>query len=500
MPAKNVSDQTGVTDFKKLYSSHIQENKNLQRRKSFIDDEKVRTFKSLSFEESVFLKKYDKYTRTYSGTRRRQSIDANILRAADSNAQRDHCVSRQSLARDFVQNDFPYSFDTWNKLVDADNDIIECHKGEILSAEDGDVHPISEVYTEKLQQLSESIRSSTNDWEKFKEERQDKSEKASEIEIVSDANSIEEQITDSTNMLRRRNSLTPIDKSLLSKSTENLTEKEETLDLEELSPRSSVKKKFRRHSVTPVLPTPGLQRRRQSVDIGSIKLPSISENAPKAIRRRKSKSNNDLIGLGTEKMKPVSVESQKVPMVPKVKVNDIDADKLPHELSFSPRPTPNAAVFVCGDSGVSERKDVTNHEQDINVSPRKQENKPEGVLPDINVSQTLIQTPTYDYLDTPPLRDRSQSVSTCDSPVGSAGKTRRRTSMGTTTLNLLVENTKGAARLRYIALLATEMEKEEKQRLNIVSPPPKDPMESVKACRYLRMSNSDTLERADTLL
>ena len=493
MPAKNVSEQSGVTDFKKLYSSHIQENKDLQRRKSLIDDEKARSIKSLSLEEAAFLRKYDKYTRAYSG-RRRQSMDAGLLRATDS---RDNSVSRQSLARDFVQNEFPYSFETWHRMVDAEKDIIECHKGEILNASDGEVHSTKEEYTDKLIELSESIKSSTNDWEKIK----DKSDKSSEIEIVSDANSLEEQTAYSEDMHRKRNSLTPIDKSLLSKSTESVTENEEILDLEELSPRSVVKRTFRRHSVTPGLSAPGLQRRRKSVDIGSMKLPSISEKAP-VRTRRKSKSNNDLVYLrtSTENEMHDLKEPKKAPTVPKVKVNDIDAGKDQRDLSFSPRPTPNAAVFVCGDSGVSERKDIISRKDDENTSPRKQENKPEGILPDINASQNLVQTPTYDYLDTPSLRDRSSSLSQ-DSPMGSAGKARRRTSMGTTTLNLLVENTKGAARLRYIALLAREMEREEKERLNIVSPVPEDPMKAVRDCRYLRRSKADELEleRADTL-
>ena len=489
MPAKNVSEQSGVTDFKKLYSSHIQENKDLQRRKSLIDDEKARSIKSLSLEEAAFLRKYDKYTRAYSG-RRRQSMDAGLLRATDS---RDNSVSRQSLARDFVQNDFPYSFETWHRMVDAEKDIIECHKGEILNAADCEVHSTKEEYTGKLIELSESIKSSTNDLEKIK----DKSDKTSEIEIVSDANSLEEQTADSEDMLRKRNSLTPIDKSLLSKSTESLSENEEILDLEELSPRSVVKRTFRRHSVTPGLSASGLQRRRKSVDIGSMKLPSISEKAP-VRTRRKSKSNNDLVYLRTSTEMHDLKEPKKAPTVPKVKVNDADKDQ--RDLSFSPRPTPNAAVFVCGDSGVSERKDIISRKDDEHMSPRKQENKPEGILPDINSSQNLVQTPTYDYLDTPSIRDRSSSLSQ-DSSMGSAGKARRRTSMGTTTLNLLVENTKGAARLRYIALLAKEMEREEKERLNIVSPVPEDPMKAVRDCRYLRMSKADELEleRADTL-
>ena len=511
MPTKNVSDQTGVTDFKKLYSSHVQENKFLQRRKSFIDEEKLRTFKNLTFEESAFLRKYDKYTTRAYSDKHRHSIDASLLRTADSNAQK-NCVSRLSLGRDAVHNDFPYSFETWHKMVDTDSDIIECHKSEILSAYDGDVHLISEGYTNTITQLSEAVKASTKDWQELKNESLSNSEKISEIEIVSDANSIADETIDLSNMLRRRHSLTPIDKSLLSKSTENLAENEKTFDEEKLSPRSVVKNRYRRHSTTPVLPPPGLQRRRQTVDIGSMRLPSIietlkREKTQKEIQSRKSKSDNDLLSLSTQKVTSIPANKQKAHGVTKLKVNDIDADQVPHDLSSSPRPTPNAAVFVCGDSGVSERKDVTDHKRDINQSPEKQDDKAEGFLPDINESQTLIQTPTHDYLDTPPMRGRSLSVSR-DSPALSTDNIRasRRASMGTTALNLLVENTKGAARLRYIALLATEMEREEKQRLNIVSPPssiaptPEELMKSVKDCRYLRVYDPNAFERADTIL
>lgn len=520
MRSKSPTNHTGGTDFKKLYSSHVQENKFLQKQKSSIDEEKVRAYKNLTHEESAFLRKYEKYTRSYSG-KRRQSIDANILRIADTNTHRDFNAVCKSLGRDAINNDFPYSFSSWNRMVNADCNVLEHNKSEILSGPDFDTD---------LKNFENSDKSENGVLTTSHQDLKYAPTEAVNVEIDSEYSSLyAKDDMDGQGMNRRRTSLKPIDKSLLSNNSVNVLENKEKLDLEELSPRSVVKSAYRRHSVTPILPVYKRTERRRSEGVESTKLPSITEtlkhdNSPKKILRRKSKSDNDLI---VQVESGVTINTQKPVSVPRLKLNDTDTDMeklMKHGLKAdSPRPVPNAAVFVRGDTGVSERKDmnkqvtedtnkhVKNHDNIMeNVEIQEpDEGDHEGFLPDITQTQTLVQSPRQDYLKMP-VRDRSVSFCGVSQEASATFSSQRigaarRASMGTTTLNLLVENTKGAARLRYIAMLATEMEREEKQKLNIIrptpgqEPSPNDMMRAVQGCRYLRVSEPDSFENIENL-
>ena len=541
MPVQSPTNPASVTDYKKLYSSHVQENNYLQKQKSFIDDEKLIAYKHRSHEEAAFIRKYEKYCRGFSG-RRRHSVDAgSIFKVAEANKDRDRDKDRavsanKSLGRDTLNNDFPYSFSTWNKIVDASSDILECNKNEILRAPDSHtsvitkdntvtVSEVSEKYTHT--QKSDEGKNNSTHTQKSEEGKNDSVERAeSESDAKPDTsspNNSEEDSMEFPSRNRRKSSLKPIDKSLLS----NDLGEEEIIEL--VSRGNHVKGGYRRHSVTPgFTPSLKLPKRRQSVDIGSMKLPSITEPFRKSsneVRRKMSKSDPDLPsdGYATD-----NFEKSKHLVNPRVILNDSESQLVSLEKNdlspFSPRPIPNAAVFVQGDSGVSERKfqnnletcdgnsqrgdgnSISNDLLDQNLKNQR-DGKTVTFLPDIQKSPTLVQAPVHDYLDTPEMRTRSVSFSSEISNCPSAGKSpvRRRSSMKTATLSLLVEHTTGAARLRYMAKLATEMEKEEKQKLNIITPPvtpdaeTENPFKDVEGCRYLRTSKRNSNEEVDQI-
>lgn len=289
MPVQSPTNPASVTDFKKLYSSHVQENKHLQKQKSFIDDEKLIAYKHRSHEEVAFIRKYEKYCRGFSG-RRRHSVDASsIFKVAEANKDRDRDKDRavsasKSLGRDTLNNNFPYSFSTWNKIVDACSDILECNKNEILRAPDSDtavitidgIGTVSEV-PEKHTHTQKSEEGKSNSTERAESESDGKPG-------TSSSNNSDEESMEFPSRNRRKSSLKPIDKSLLS----NDLGEEEIIEL--VSRGNHVKGGYRRHSVTPgFTPSLKLPKRRQSVDIGSMKLPSITEpfrKSAKEVRRK----------------------------------------------------------------------------------------------------------------------------------------------------------------------------------------------------------------------
>ena len=521
MHSKSFTNPTGATDLKKIFNSHIQENKYLQKQKIFLDEEKLRAFKNLSYEEANFLRKYEKYV-SRSSARRRESIDANLLRQAEANLDRDVSSAQKSFDRDTVNNECPYSLNTWNTLVDVDSNILQSYKNAILRAADGDISEnISENnYPASVCNDKQSHEKTLEDYKDFTEDVSEKDFSSGSCNSVS-VISAEDTNFNNSEMNSKRHSLTPIDKSLLSKLRVSDGENIQVLELD-FQHANLYNNKPRRHSVTPgMTPSVRVQRRRQSVD-GSIKLPRITESLhskqPKEIRRKMSKSDQDV-----STSDPNANTFEKHQIVPSVLVTDYNSENNPsgsktnESFPTSPRLKPNAAIFVREDTGISVRKDninldiqVTNNNQvrDTNDSDINEARKhsTESFLPVISRSNTLLNSPNHDYLDTPPMRDRSVSFSSISS-AKSTGKSpaSRRSSMSTTALSLLVENTKGAARLRYIALLATEMEKEEREKLNLPSsehtpsPDLKDPITAVQNCRYLRVANQDSSENVDSI-
>jgi hypothetical protein len=169
----------------------------------------------------------------------------------------------------------------------------------------------------------------------------------------------------------------------------------------------------------------------------------------------------------------------------------------------TPRPVANATVFVQedprNDKGSIFDTAVKTEEPDAETQkPNDSEQLEEtGFLPKILVTKTdeveNSVTPTsnrkqvtFDDGDVD-MRDRADSDCskiTTDSDSQPRGK-RRRNSLATASLKLLVDSHHGAAKLRYIARLATEMEKEE---LGKHTPEPEpDIYKEIQDCRYLRV-------------
>ena len=89
-------------------------------------------------------------------------------------------------------------------------------------------------------------------------------------------------------------------------------------------------------------------------------------------------------------------------------------------------------------------------------------------------------------------RGRSNSTNTILEKDEHVRKQRRK-SLCAQTLSIMVANSKGAAKLKYLALLSTEMEKAEKKRQNITADPDKT-LEELSNCSYLRVSDKSQLD------
>ena len=477
-------DKTGSTpvDLKKLYSSHVLENTTLQHKKSDLESAKQKKLRELNNSTSAFLRKYDKYASVQTASRQRQrraSVDVGLARALELRYQnsrpstsctsrKDNVVKSKSFARDSINSDCPYSLDSWNVLVDSDTDIIEQFKREILNGCDS---------------TTEAQRSRSAE------------------ELHADEGETMNPLKDSRLLKRRTLKPLTVDTSI--------GHEENALNAEIMEIQNGGKPvaRGRRHSVIGV-------SRNMSLGTG-MKLPSI-ESGLRNTDKKKSSSLEKLSKVSSvEDLRPLKVNKRR---------RNTTTDALMSERSFmslqSPvpevntpdlenveRPVANAAIFIrddsksanstdfnCNGTSLGEQSDIFGM-SDVLKTPRSDDsNMSMNFLPAISTARTTGSTndPPMESVSSKRVQfmDDDKLVNTLEpANVGtkSPQKYRAKHTLTTATLKLLVDSHHGAAKLRYIALLANEMEKEEAAKHTPRNSPEPNPYEQLSNCRYLRV-------------
>ena len=115
---------SSTSDIQELYRTHVHEKRILKGNMRVLEQQTVKTLKNLSAESRQFKDKFSKYIKG----RRRNSIHDLPLRMKSSAGSE----ANRPMSRDLVCNECPYSFETWNNLIDVTRDGIDCYKSEIL--------------------------------------------------------------------------------------------------------------------------------------------------------------------------------------------------------------------------------------------------------------------------------------------------------------------------------------------------------------------------------
>lgn len=414
-----------------------------------------------------------------AGLARTAEVKLNISRPTTSCTNRDNLVKSRSLARDAINSDCPYSFDTWNTLVGSGTDVIEHKKREILY---GDSERILLVRSRSTDEIPSN-------------------------EHIMYAN---DRLLKESRLLPRRK-LKPLNMD----SAENDFD-DDTLDAEimEIQSRRKPYNGGRRHSVATV--------NHRLTDMG-MKLPSIESSVRNSDKKKSSSDEGLSKSVSTEDLGPLKVHSRRRNTtnntassdIPDVQSSDVSGTV---DSSFSglerlkapKRPVANATIFVQGDTGKNE---TLEKEQDTNnnvvkldnelieeikslcdqKSPRSEKTNNSGFLPAITVNSARITLGEGTALNSSKRvkfrEETSEEQTDSDGEVRGTRSGGRlcRNSMTTATLKLLVDSQHGAAKLRYIAMLAHEMEKEEAAKHTPTNSPEPDPYEQLTNCRYLRL-------------
>ena len=115
---------TPLSDFQELFRVHVHENRILQGNVRDLEKQKVKLLKDMGAESRQFKSKYTKYLER---GRRRSFQDIPLTpRYTDSGEV------NVSVSRDMICKNCPYSFKTWNNLVDVKRNGIDAYKSEIL--------------------------------------------------------------------------------------------------------------------------------------------------------------------------------------------------------------------------------------------------------------------------------------------------------------------------------------------------------------------------------
>lgn len=447
------------TDLKKMYSSHVLENMGLHRQKSGLDHAKAKKMRELSHNENIFLRKYSKYA-VPGFNKRRSSIDAGLIRNIEMNNSRpqSHTIATtkdKSFGRESVNSECPYSFETWNSLVDSGTSIIEKRKNDILYG------------NEEKRDTEKPI---TDDYEARK-----------------------------TPLLKRSNSLKPVLKS---------NEDDSSSEITELHNFRKAQSRGRRHSVAlGAISTMGPPKN------SDVKLPKIGDKKSSL----KSSSTPDLVESNDRIKTEKSVSFEKTILktrchkgrryssadiqldmksrIPSISVTDNDNDLIHHDFGLEKdvRPVPNAIVVVRKDhdeTTKSEQKQIkegtipSELTREINVLPSIPQSPSQSPSPDRDEEKT-----SDDGINNCEISDISVISATPSSLRAKSPYRRRRGSFSLAELKLLVDSHHGSAKLRYISKLATEMEKEERAKQGLDKNG--DVYKELENCRYLRVPSSE---------
>lgn len=506
-------------NLQKLYSSQVIENYGLQRQKSDLDHEKIKKLRELNNNEHLFLRKYKKYA--VPGRRgRRGSIDAELVRAIDERGAKSRS-KRQSAGKSFISNDCAYSFETWNRFLDIEKSVLDENKREILFSDDDQANQNNDSLDEDTEMiLDEMARTNISLLEQGK-------------------------------LLRKRQTLKPLETTKANFDDEAIDE--EILEIQFKNKKRGRRHSVALGALhsgqlgkDPVLRLPSINesfgsithKSTSSLDLNAQKFHSSDENISglKLTKNRRKLSlsdneinlsmpspvqetytNNDSKFKETEK---ASRGKERLPSLdnaadsnnsvsPEVKIStdngakDVNTENKSFKQKNNQRPVPNATIFVRG-----ETSDKQNSIFDCENNPDKMRSKNcddgenSSILPRIdiaNLHDVANDTKKEKHIS---FEDENQTSVRCDSrssklthdtdnkPVMKSGG--RRGSLATASLKLLVDSHHGAAKLRYIAKLAHEMEKEEIAKF----PPEPEPdiYKELNSCRYLRVPRKNSSE------
>ena len=129
---------SSTSDIQELYRSHVHEKRILKGNMHALEKQTVKTLKNLSAESRQFKNKFSKYIK---GRRSNSIHDLPLGMKSTPESE-----SNRPMSRDMVCNECPYSFETWNNLVDVDREGIDCYKSEILFGDSKSNRPISEIH------------------------------------------------------------------------------------------------------------------------------------------------------------------------------------------------------------------------------------------------------------------------------------------------------------------------------------------------------------------
>ena len=505
------------SNLQKLFSSHVLENQTLKRQKSDLDNEKRKRLRELNNNEHLFLRKYEKYAVPRNKSRR-GSIDAELARAIEVNYHTYNRPSSQiadrSFAKDSITDECPYSLETWNRLVDSEKSIIDENRQDILYGDEKDKAENEDYNSDKDTEmlLDEMFKTNLNLLESGKRLQRRQTLKPIE-KIKNDYNedSVDEEIVEIQLKQKKRGRRHSVALGALYGGQLNrdiglklpsIRESKDSFSKRKNSGsdpdfKSSIPQK---HSSEENISFTGrkLTKNGRKFSLADnrthLSLADFSDSIPNTEKSIQNLSLTDKV----ECIKP-----------PVQDINESDSEEITSNLSKrksisqinTPRPVANATVFVQEDSRTDKGSifDTPVKTEDHETPKPKETGQTEesSFLPKILITKpddiSSSATPTssrkhvsFEDIDGE-MRDRSDSNSskiTTDSDSQPRGK-RRRNSLATAALKLLVDSHHGAAKLRYIAKLATEMEKEE---LGKLAPEPEpDIYKEFQDCRYLRV-------------
>lgn len=122
--------ENSLSDFQELYRVHVHENLVLSGNIRDLEKQKFKRLKDFSSERQQFKNKYLKYLQ-----RCRRQVSKGLPARVNSSVSHEMNIP---VSRDMVCKNCPYSFETWNALVDVNRNEIDCYKSEILLGDSKD--------------------------------------------------------------------------------------------------------------------------------------------------------------------------------------------------------------------------------------------------------------------------------------------------------------------------------------------------------------------------
>lgn len=462
MNNNNTVKEKGVSstsDLQKLYSSHVQERSVLNRHKSTLDIAKWKKLRELNNNEDLFLREHEQYISPKHRRNKRASMNAELVRVIGDELKTKERSSRikryasdTTIDRDAVCSECPYSLESWNQLVNSEHSIVDGYKQDILLSGHAEEPGTYEKKTDML--LGEPLKACTR-------------------------------------LFKRRQTLASLIKT-------NDNSDSGVIDTVALNIQAKLKARGRRNTVSNC---DIFGSHVSSLD-SALKLPSIGKKPGSISSRKKSLTayvsdqqplsnstyehidehglpfrGNNVINGRRVSLTDGIVNLEMQSPVSNIRINHAysvcegEKKDMCSEGSNNARPVANATIFVQGDLA-----DIHKTESAYETDNYKKTSNTEQIPTPGSVMAAPPPGTTHHLVENNHVKDKTKHVtigqvmsnnkadnkSMWADCIGRqiAQSRRRRVSRGTAGLKLLVDSHHGAAKLRYIVKLATEMEKE----------------------------------------